>query len=167
MYIHPCFPSTETLICQILQPPHFSSQGQEIWGSPLQAEESPKHKNVVVTTLFSQGLYSAALKASLFFNYSTYYSFYWMDVLDLFLFVALHHWPACSLQRRGPQRSVDVIVSTIFLLALSISFIICAQVSHIRVNRSNLLWEHQFNNLAQIVWVLHGDEITAKQPQNM
>lgn len=32
------------------------------------------------------------------------------------------------MQRRGPQRSVDVIVSTIFLLALSISFIICAQV---------------------------------------
>ncbi|GLD62968.1 putative homeodomain transcription factor 1 isoform X2 [Lates japonicus] len=31
------------------------------------------------------------------------------------------------LRRRGPQRSVDVIVSTIFLLALSISFIICAQ----------------------------------------
>lgn len=36
---------------------------------------------------------------------------------------------ACSLQRRGPQRSVDVIVSTVFLLALSIAFIICAQVS--------------------------------------
>ncbi|XP_068568641.1 putative homeodomain transcription factor 1 [Cebidichthys violaceus] len=32
------------------------------------------------------------------------------------------------LRRRGPQRSVDVIVSTIFLLALSISFIICAQL---------------------------------------
>ena len=35
------------------------------------------------------------------------------------------------MQRRGPQRSVDVIVSTIFLLALSICFIICAQVSAI------------------------------------
>ncbi|KAM3877750.1 putative homeodomain transcription factor 1 [Diretmus argenteus] len=34
------------------------------------------------------------------------------------------------LKRRGPQRSVDVIVSTIFLLALSISFIICAQLLH-------------------------------------
>ncbi|XP_044023964.1 putative homeodomain transcription factor 1 [Siniperca chuatsi] len=34
------------------------------------------------------------------------------------------------LRRRGPQRSVDVIVSTIFLLALSISFIICAQLLH-------------------------------------
>uniref|UniRef100_A0A8C1HHG6 Putative homeodomain transcription factor 1 n=2 Tax=Cyprinus carpio TaxID=7962 RepID=A0A8C1HHG6_CYPCA len=33
-------------------------------------------------------------------------------------------------QRRGPQRSVDVIVSSIFLLALSISFIICAQLLH-------------------------------------
>ncbi|XP_071388100.1 putative homeodomain transcription factor 1 [Centroberyx affinis] len=34
------------------------------------------------------------------------------------------------LKRRGPQRSVDVIVSTIFLLALSFSFIICAQLLH-------------------------------------
>uniref|UniRef100_A0A665XED6 Putative homeodomain transcription factor 1 n=1 Tax=Echeneis naucrates TaxID=173247 RepID=A0A665XED6_ECHNA len=34
------------------------------------------------------------------------------------------------LRRRGPQRSVDVIVSTIFLSALSISFIICAQLLH-------------------------------------
>ncbi|XP_015230794.1 PREDICTED: putative homeodomain transcription factor 2 [Cyprinodon variegatus] len=34
------------------------------------------------------------------------------------------------LRRRGPQRSVDVIVSTIFLLALSIAFIICAQLLH-------------------------------------
>uniref|UniRef100_A0A8C1CS30 Putative homeodomain transcription factor 1 n=2 Tax=Cyprinus carpio TaxID=7962 RepID=A0A8C1CS30_CYPCA len=34
------------------------------------------------------------------------------------------------LKRRGPQRSVDVIVSSIFLLALSISFIICAQLLH-------------------------------------
>ncbi|XP_060766879.1 putative homeodomain transcription factor 1 isoform X2 [Neoarius graeffei] len=32
------------------------------------------------------------------------------------------------LKRRGPQRSVDVIVSSIFLLALSIAFTICAQV---------------------------------------
>ncbi|XP_067288422.1 putative homeodomain transcription factor 1 isoform X1 [Pseudorasbora parva] len=36
------------------------------------------------------------------------------------------------LKRRGPQRSVDVIVSSIFLLALSIAFIICAQ----RISRS-------------------------------
>ncbi|XP_056129437.1 putative homeodomain transcription factor 1 isoform X2 [Lampris incognitus] len=34
------------------------------------------------------------------------------------------------LKRRGPQRSVDVIVSTIFLVALSISFTICAQLLH-------------------------------------
>lgn len=58
------------------------------------------------------------------------------------------HWFICSfLQRRGPQRSVDVIVSTIFLLALSISFIICAQVSHIRWETSDLLPENRFNNL--------------------
>ncbi|XP_056887500.1 putative homeodomain transcription factor 1 isoform X2 [Takifugu flavidus] len=34
------------------------------------------------------------------------------------------------LRRRGPQRSVDVIVSTVFLLALSVSVIICAQLLH-------------------------------------
>lgn len=32
-------------------------------------------------------------------------------------------------QRRGPQRSVDVIVSSAFLLTLSVVFICCAQVS--------------------------------------
>ncbi|ELK05922.1 Putative homeodomain transcription factor 1 [Pteropus alecto] len=31
-------------------------------------------------------------------------------------------------QRRGPQRSVDVVVSSVFLLTLSIAFICCAQV---------------------------------------
>ncbi|KAK1152112.1 hypothetical protein AOXY_G31328 [Acipenser oxyrinchus oxyrinchus] len=34
------------------------------------------------------------------------------------------------LKRRGPQRSVDVIVSSIFLLALSIAFICCTQLLH-------------------------------------
>ncbi|XP_078500556.1 protein PHTF1 isoform X2 [Lissotriton helveticus] len=34
------------------------------------------------------------------------------------------------LKRRGPQRSVDVIVSSVFLLTLSIAFICCAQVLH-------------------------------------
>lgn len=33
------------------------------------------------------------------------------------------------LQRRGPQRSVDVIVSSAFLLTLSVVFICCAQVT--------------------------------------
>uniref|UniRef100_A0AAX7VAY1 PHTF1/2 N-terminal domain-containing protein n=1 Tax=Astatotilapia calliptera TaxID=8154 RepID=A0AAX7VAY1_ASTCA len=47
------------------------------------------------------------------------------------------------LRRRGPQRSVDVIVSTIFLLALSISFIICAQLlqSHKTFLESLMNWE--------------------------
>ncbi|XP_034440604.1 putative homeodomain transcription factor 1 [Hippoglossus hippoglossus] len=47
------------------------------------------------------------------------------------------------LRRRGPQRSVDVIVSTIFLLALSISFIICAQLlrSHKTFLESQTNWE--------------------------
>ncbi|KAG9485549.1 hypothetical protein GDO78_008559 [Eleutherodactylus coqui] len=34
------------------------------------------------------------------------------------------------LKRRGPQRSVDVIVSTVYLATLSIAFICCAQVLH-------------------------------------
>uniref|UniRef100_A0A8C4X1S1 Putative homeodomain transcription factor 2 n=1 Tax=Eptatretus burgeri TaxID=7764 RepID=A0A8C4X1S1_EPTBU len=34
------------------------------------------------------------------------------------------------LKRRGPQRSVDVIVSSAFLLALSVIFICCAQLLH-------------------------------------
>uniref|UniRef100_A0A1A8DVW2 Putative homeodomain transcription factor 1 n=1 Tax=Nothobranchius kadleci TaxID=1051664 RepID=A0A1A8DVW2_NOTKA len=47
------------------------------------------------------------------------------------------------LRRRGPQRSVDVIVSTIFLLALSVSFIICAQLlhSHTTFLESLINWE--------------------------
>lgn len=47
------------------------------------------------------------------------------------------------LRRRGPQRSVDVIVSTIFLLALSISFIVCAQLlhSHKTFLESPMNWE--------------------------
>lgn len=47
------------------------------------------------------------------------------------------------LRRRGPQRSVDVIVSSIFLLALSISFIICAQLlqSHQTFLQSLTNWE--------------------------
>lgn len=34
----------------------------------------------------------------------------------------------CYFQRRGPQRSVDVIVSSAFLLTISVVFICCAQV---------------------------------------
>ncbi|KAM4796716.1 protein PHTF1 [Rhinophrynus dorsalis] len=34
------------------------------------------------------------------------------------------------LKRRGPQRSVDVVVSSVYLLTLSIAFICCAQVLH-------------------------------------
>ncbi|XP_029288477.1 putative homeodomain transcription factor 1 isoform X2 [Cottoperca gobio] len=51
------------------------------------------------------------------------------------------------LRRRGPQRSVDVIVSTIFLLALSISFIICAQLLH-----SHQTFLESLTNWELIVW---------------
>ncbi|XP_073324112.1 putative homeodomain transcription factor 1 [Pagrus major] len=51
------------------------------------------------------------------------------------------------LRRRGPQRSVDVIVSTIFLLALSISFIICAQLLH-----SHKTFLESLMNWEMMVW---------------
>ncbi|XP_029006190.1 putative homeodomain transcription factor 1 [Betta splendens] len=51
------------------------------------------------------------------------------------------------LRRRGPQRSVDVIVSTIFLLALSISFIICAQLLH-----SHKTFLESMNNWELMMW---------------
>ncbi|XP_072308302.1 putative homeodomain transcription factor 1 isoform X1 [Eucyclogobius newberryi] len=51
------------------------------------------------------------------------------------------------LRRRGPQRSVDVIVSTIFLLALSISFIVCAQILH---NHKTYL--ESLTNWELVVW---------------
>ncbi|XP_040889648.1 putative homeodomain transcription factor 1 [Toxotes jaculatrix] len=51
------------------------------------------------------------------------------------------------LRRRGPQRSVDVIVSTVFLLALSISFIICAQLLH-----SHKTFLESLTNWELMVW---------------
>ncbi|KAM6927847.1 putative homeodomain transcription factor 1 [Xenentodon cancila] len=51
------------------------------------------------------------------------------------------------LRRRGPQRSVDVIVSTIFLSALSISFIICAQLLH-----SHTTFLESLTNWELMVW---------------
>nr|XP_020499079.1 putative homeodomain transcription factor 2 [Labrus bergylta] len=51
------------------------------------------------------------------------------------------------LRRRGPQRSVDVIVSTIFLLALSISVIICAQLLH-----SHKTFLESLTNWELMVW---------------
>uniref|UniRef100_A0A3B4YZE8 Putative homeodomain transcription factor 1 n=1 Tax=Stegastes partitus TaxID=144197 RepID=A0A3B4YZE8_9TELE len=51
------------------------------------------------------------------------------------------------LRRRGPQRSVDVIVSTVFLLALSISFSICAQLLH-----SHKTFLESMTNWELMVW---------------
>ncbi|KAL6464456.1 hypothetical protein MHYP_G00267730 [Metynnis hypsauchen] len=51
------------------------------------------------------------------------------------------------LKRRGPQRSVDVIVSSIFLLALSLAFTICAQLLH--SHHTFLDWE---SNWELLVW---------------
>ncbi|XP_062842927.1 putative homeodomain transcription factor 1 isoform X2 [Trichomycterus rosablanca] len=51
------------------------------------------------------------------------------------------------LKRRGPQRSVDVIVSSIFLLALSIAFSVCSQILH--SHHTFLDWE---SNWELLVW---------------
>uniref|UniRef100_A0AAY4E6R2 PHTF1/2 N-terminal domain-containing protein n=1 Tax=Denticeps clupeoides TaxID=299321 RepID=A0AAY4E6R2_9TELE len=51
------------------------------------------------------------------------------------------------LKRRGPQRSVDVIVSSIFLLALSIAFICCAQLLH-----SHHTFLHSETNWELLIW---------------
>ncbi|XP_045064734.1 protein PHTF2-like isoform X14 [Coregonus clupeaformis] len=47
------------------------------------------------------------------------------------------------LKRRGPQRSVDVIVSSAFLLTLSVVFICCAQVSLLHIH--NTFLESHYN----------------------
>ncbi|KAI1890640.1 hypothetical protein AGOR_G00155740 [Albula goreensis] len=60
------------------------------------------------------------------------------------------------LKRRGPQRSVDVIVSSIFLLALSIAFICCAQLlhSHHTFLDSQINWELMVWGTSLIVFLL-------------
>lgn len=60
------------------------------------------------------------------------------------------------LKRRGPQRSVDVIVSSIFFLALSISFICCAQLlhSHNTFLESETNWELLVWGSALILFLL-------------
>ncbi|XP_035244611.1 putative homeodomain transcription factor 1 isoform X1 [Anguilla anguilla] len=59
------------------------------------------------------------------------------------------------LKRRGPQRSVDVIVSSIFLLALSIAFICCAQPALPRPPPDpQLLHSHHTFLDSQINWEL-------------
>ncbi|KAJ7998652.1 hypothetical protein DPEC_G00207100 [Dallia pectoralis] len=60
------------------------------------------------------------------------------------------------LKRRGPQRSVDVIVSSIFLLALSIAFILCTQLlnSHHTFLDSETNWELMVWGSSLIVFLL-------------
>ncbi|XP_053562634.1 protein PHTF1 isoform X1 [Bombina bombina] len=48
------------------------------------------------------------------------------------------------LKRRGPQRSVDVIVSSVYLLTLSIAFICCAQVLHGYSTFLNFVYNWEF-----------------------
>lgn len=135
------FSPSEITICKVLQPSDFCSQSQKVWDPSLQAEESAEHKDVAVAALLPQGLFPPTCCCFITKQCYTTRGF----VTALFWF-AVRHWFVCSfLQRRGPQRSVDVIVSTIFLLALSISFIICAQVSHICLETSDLLPENRFN----------------------
>ncbi|KAE8623138.1 hypothetical protein XENTR_v10005516 [Xenopus tropicalis] len=48
------------------------------------------------------------------------------------------------LKRRGPQRSVDVIVSSVYLVTLSIAFICCAQVLHGYTTFLNSVYNWEF-----------------------
>ncbi|KAM9147744.1 protein PHTF1 [Pangshura tecta] len=60
------------------------------------------------------------------------------------------------LKRRGPQRSVDVVVSSIFLLALSIAFICCAQVlkGHKTFLNAAYNWEFLIWEIALLLFLL-------------
>ncbi|XP_036801195.1 putative homeodomain transcription factor 2 isoform X10 [Oncorhynchus mykiss] len=53
------------------------------------------------------------------------------------------------LKRRGPQRSVDVIVSSAFLLTLSVVFICCAQVSLLHIHHTFLECHY---NWELVIW---------------
>ncbi|XP_065505784.1 protein PHTF1 isoform X2 [Caloenas nicobarica] len=60
------------------------------------------------------------------------------------------------LKRRGPQRSVDVVVSSVFLLALSIAFICCAQVlkGHKTFLKAAYNWEFLIWEAALLLFLL-------------
>ncbi|XP_043572281.1 putative homeodomain transcription factor 1 isoform X2 [Chiloscyllium plagiosum] len=72
------------------------------------------------------------------------------------------------LKRRGPQRSVDVIVSSAFLLTLSIAFICCAQILHGHMSFLDSLynWELLIWGAALAIFLLRlvtlGSEISRK-----
>ncbi|XP_025933051.1 putative homeodomain transcription factor 1 isoform X3 [Apteryx rowi] len=75
------------------------------------------------------------------------------------------------LKRRGPQRSVDVVVSSIFLLALSIAFICCAQVlkGHKTFLNAAYNWEFLIWEAALLLFLLRlaslGSETNKKYNQ--
>ncbi|XP_056414302.1 protein PHTF1 isoform X2 [Hyla sarda] len=60
------------------------------------------------------------------------------------------------LKRRGPQRSVDVIVSSVYLVTLSIAFICCAQVLHGHQTFLNYVynWELLIWEAALLIYLL-------------
>ncbi|XP_041052173.1 protein PHTF1-like isoform X2 [Carcharodon carcharias] len=72
------------------------------------------------------------------------------------------------LKRRGPQRSVDVIVSSAFLLTLSIAFVCCAQILHGHMSFLDSLynWELLIWGAALAVFLLRlvtlGSEVSRK-----
>ncbi|XP_069617865.1 protein PHTF1 isoform X3 [Ranitomeya imitator] len=61
------------------------------------------------------------------------------------------------LKRRGPQRSVDVIVSSVYLVTLSIAFICCAQVLHGHETFLSYVynWELLIWEAALLIYLLH------------
>uniref|UniRef100_A0A8C5LN08 Putative homeodomain transcription factor 1 n=1 Tax=Leptobrachium leishanense TaxID=445787 RepID=A0A8C5LN08_9ANUR len=61
------------------------------------------------------------------------------------------------LKKRGPQRSVDVIVSSVYLLTLSIAFLCCAQVLHGYATFLNFVynWEFLIWETSLLIFLLH------------
>lgn len=81
------------------------------------------------------------------------YLFIW----ELGTFTAVMNETLLHLQRRGPQRSVDVIVSSAFLLTLSVVFICCAQVM-LKLSTLNRLAYYLVN-----ITFMSQDHITVQQ----
>lgn len=143
-----CVCASETTLCQTVWSPDFSPQSQEVWGPSFQTEEGAEHQDVAVATLLPQGT-SPMITSWWSIGENFHCLHLWMNLL------ALIKWSdiLLLLQRRGPQRSVDVIVSSAFLLTLSVVFICCAQVTSVRQK----LWcTAAFNQLAWLTDSVYG-----------
>ncbi|KAG7222190.1 hypothetical protein INR49_016588, partial [Caranx melampygus] len=94
--------------------------GRMRWSSPCVAERTYKQR-LLFAKLF--GHLTSARRA----RKSEVPHFRLKKVQNIKMWLSLRSY----LKRRGPQRSVDVIVSSAFLLTLSVVFICCAQLLHV------------------------------------